>query len=433
MLEKINSLVWGPATIILVLGTGIFFTVKLNFFQFRNLKTILRQTIFCAFKDKSKSFGAVTTALAGTIGTGNIAGVATSIALGGPGAVFWMILSAFFCMMTKYAEVYLAVKFQTKNKSGECFGGPMVYMDKILGVKSIAIIFSVFVILSSFGVGNMVQSNSVSQALSNVFSVSPENTGIALAILCFFVIIGGSKKISSATQIIVPVMAVFYLLGTIIFIIINIKNVPSVIYKVLIEAFDFKSLGGGVGGFVVSKTIKYGVSRGIFTNEAGMGSSPIAYGCSESKNSPHEQGLWGIFEVFFDTVIMCTLTALVILTAADGVTAKSGLSGINLTIAAFETIFDCYGGMFISISMIFFAVATILGWCFYGEKAMLYLTNENKTALFIYKIFYISAIYIGSILSLNVVWTLSDIFNGLMLFPNIISLLILNKHIKRGP
>lgn len=431
MLDLINNIVWGPATIILVLSCGIFFTIGTNFFQIRYFRTMLKNTIFSLKKSKNNtvsSFKAVSAALAGTIGTGNIAGVATSISLGGAGSVFWMIISAFFSMMTKYAEVILAVKFREKKHNGEYIGGPMYYMETALHSKKLGIFFSILLALSSFGVGNMVQSNSAADALSNTFLIDSTKTGIFLTILCGLVILGGGKKILSATEIIVPTMALFYILGTIIFLSINYKHLPGAISLIFTDAFSAKSIAGGGCGILVSKAVKYGISRGVFTNEAGIGSSPVAHACADVK-SPSVQGLWGIFEVFFDTVVMCTLTALVILTAAGGVTVKSGLTGINLTIAAFETVFGRIGGCFISISMLFFATATILGWCFYGEKAVLYLFKESKTALFTYRLFYIFAIYIGSILTLNFVWTISDILNGLMIFPNIITLFMLSKYV----
>lgn len=432
MLELINNIVWGPATIILVLSCGIYFTLRTNFFQLRNFKKIFKNTIFSFNKKKNKntvsSFQAVSAALAGTIGTGNIAGVATSISLGGPGSVFWMIVSAFFSMMTKYAEVVLAVKFREKNRNGDFVGGPMYYMDNALGLKKLGVVFAILLAISSFGVGNMVQSNSVSDALSNTLSIDSGVTGFFLATLCGLVILGGCKKILSATEIIVPVMAVFYLLGTLLFLTINFKYIPNALTLIFTDAFSSTSIIGGSCGFLVSKAVKYGISRGVFTNEAGLGSSPVAHACADVKSSVH-QGLWGIFEVFFDTVVMCTLTSLVILTAAGGVTARSGLTGINLTIASFETVFGRAGGLFISISMIFFAVATILGWCLYGEKALSYLFKENQIILFIFKITYISAIYIGAIVTFDFVWTLSDVFNGLMILPNILTLFLLSKYV----
>ena len=432
MLDLINNIVWGPATIILVLGCGIYFTLRIKFFQFKNFKLVLKNTIFSfnikKNKDKISSFQAVSAALAGTIGTGNIAGVATSISLGGPGSVFWMIVSAFFIMMTKYAEVVLAVKFREKSKKGEYVGGPMYYMENALGLKKLGIFFAILLAISSLGVGNMVQANSVSDALLNTLSVKPSVTGFILMLICSLVIMGGGRKILSATEIIVPLMAVFYIIGTIFFLSINYKHIPTALISIFTDAFSQTSITGGACGILVSKAVKYGISRGVFTNEAGIGSSPVAHACADAQ-SPVHQGLWGIFEVFFDTVVMCTLTALVILTAAGGITAKSGLTGINLTIASFETVFGRAGGLFISLSMIFFAIATILGWCLYGEKAISYLFKENKTVLFIYKTIYISAIYIGSILSIDFVWTLSDIFNGLMILPNILTLFLLGKHV----
>ncbi len=430
LIEKINNIVWGPATIIMILCCGIYFTFRTRFFQIRKFKDVFSKTVFSKTNKTAKisSFQALSAALAGTIGTGNIAGVATSISLGGPGAVFWMIVSAFFGMMTKYAEVLLAVKFRTKNKKGEFSGGPMYYIEKGLGLRSLGVIFALLLALSAFGIGNMVQSNSVSTALADCFGINNKINGFFLTTICFFVIMGGAKKILSSTEIIVPFMALFYMIGTVIFLIINAKYIPMAFSAIFRDAFNFSEFWGGTSGFAVSKAVKYGVSRGVFTNEAGLGSSSVAH-ASADVNSPEEQGLWGIFEVFFDTVIMCTLTALVILTANGGSLIASELSGMELTIAAFETIYGQFGGVFISISMIFFAVATILGWGLYGERAILYLSKENKIALFVYKILYVCAIYIGACMSLDTVWTLSDTLNGLMAIPNIIALFLLSKYV----
>ena len=422
-IEKINTIVWGPGTIILILFCGVYFTFATEFLQIRNFGAVIKE-VFRPARNKA-SFRALSAALAGTVGTGNIAGVATSIALGGPGAVFWMIASSFLGMMTKYAEVVLAVKYQIKNKNGTYSGGPMYYMENGLGLRFLGIIFAFLLAVSALGIGNMVQANSVSEAFFKTFGISPALTGFILILVCAKVILGGSGKILNATEIIVPVMAAFYLAGTLIFLALNFSAIPSALKLIFADAFSTKSLTGGVGGFTVSKAVKYGVSRGVFTNEAGLGSSPVAH-ASVYSCSPARQGLWGIFEVFFDTVIMCTLTALVILVGGLK-TDLTGYNGIELTSRAFGTIFGNCGETFITVSIFFFAVATIFGWCLYGEKAVLYLSGENKTALKAYKILYIFAIYIGATLSLETVWTLSDIFNGLMSIPNIVTLFLLRK------
>ncbi|MFA7637628.1 MAG: sodium:alanine symporter family protein [Monoglobales bacterium] len=426
--EVINNIIWGPATVVLILSCGVYFTLKTNLFQVRHFKDSITKTIFSKGENKESSFKAVSAALAGTTGTGNIAGVATSIALGGPGAVFWMIVSAFFGMMTKYTEVLLAVKFRVKNCKGEFSGGPMYYMEKGLGIRGLGIFFAILLALSAFGIGNMVQSNSVSAALTDSFGIKSSVSGMFLTAICFFVIIGGAKSILSATEIIVPVMALFYMLGTVIFLIINFKYIPSAVENILGDAFSEPCFFGGISGFGVSKAVKFGIARGVFTNEAGLGSSPVAHASADVK-SPAEQGLWGIFEVFFDTIVMCSLTALVILTANKGNQNFANLSGMELTNASFETVFGPAGSMFVSISMIFFAVATILGWGLYGEKAVLYIFNQSKTALFIYKIIYTCAIYIGSVMSLEIVWQISDSLNGLMAIPNIVTLFFLGKYV----
>lgn len=425
IIQKINNILWGPATIILILGCGLFFTLKTGFFQIQYFKNIFSETIFSKQKNKKSSIRALSAALAGTIGTGNIAGVATSISLGGPGAVFWMVFGAFLGMMTKYAEVVISMKFREKNKYNEFVGGPMYYIEKGLGLKSVGIIFAIILVVCSFGIGNMVQSNSVSVSLKTTLNIDNRTTGLFLIIVCLPLIMGGGKKILSATEIIVPVMALFYIIGTVIFLTINYKYIPDAIFSIIEGAFTNEGLQGGIGGLMVSKAVKFGISRGIFTNEAGLGTSTVAHS-SSNENNPVIQGFWGMFEVFFDTIIICSLTALVILTARGGSLVQSSLSGMELTITAFESLYGSFGGIFIAISMIFFAVATILSWGFYGEKAINYIFGEKYSVNFIYKILYMFAIYFGSVTALNLAWDLSDLFNGLLIFPNIITLLLLS-------
>ncbi len=432
-LDYLNNFVWGPATISLLIFTGIYFTVGTGFFQFRRFPYWFKNTALSIFKKPKDNnsispFQALSTALAGTIGTGNIAGVATAISFGGPGALFWMVISAFFGMMTKYAEVVLAVKYRKVTKNGLFSGGPMYYIEKGLGLKLLGTIFAVLLLFSSFGIGNSVQANSVSTALNSSFGLSPKAVGFFLTIICFIIMIGGAKKIAAANEIIVPIMAAFFILGTILFLFLNIKQIPAAVSLIINDAFSVSSASSGVFGFLTSKSVKFGIARGVFTNEAGMGSAPVAH-ASANTNSAEKQGLWGIFEVFLDTVVMCTMTGLVILTADGGKLLSENISGIELTMAAYKTVFGEFGETFIALSIVFFAAATILGWGFYGEKAVEYLFGEKKSPILCYKILYSFAIYIGSVLSLEIVWSVSDILNGLMIFPNVITLLFLSKYV----
>ncbi len=424
----INSFVWGPYMLILLVGTGIYITFATGFFQVSRIKLWCSKTFGTLGSKRTAGknitpFQAVSAALASTVGTGNIAGVATAIVAGGPGAVFWMWVSAFFGMMTKYAEVLLAVHYREKDENGIHFGGPMYYIEKGMKVKWLAVAFALFGAFASFGIGNMTQSNSIAGALQS-FSIPPIATGIVFAVLAGLVIIGGIKRIATVTEKLVPFMAVLYFIGAVVLLVINVAKIPEAFSVIFESAFNVKSVGGGVMGYGIAQAMRYGVARGVFSNEAGLGSAPIAHAASESKN-PAEQGLWGIFEVFVDTIVICTLTALIVLTS--GLYMSGDLSGAALTASAFESGFGSAGNVFLSVSLICFAFSTIIGWSYYGERCLAYLSKNNKVVTQVYRILFIVSIVVGATLELTLVWNIADTLNGLMAIPNLIAILALSK------
>lgn len=427
----INSLVWGPPMLILLVGTGIFMTIALRFMQITKVGLWWRHTFGGLFSRHARThdgsnitpFQAVSTAMASTVGTGNIVGVATAITLGGPGAVFWMWVSAFFGMITKYAEIVLALKYREKDDSGEYHGGPMYYIRNGIGIKWLAVVFALFGAMASFGIGNISQSNSISSSLESTFGIPKLATGIALAVVCAIVIIGGIKRIAIVTERLVPFMAVFYLLGGIIILIMNIENLSPAVGLIFSGAFSLESVGGGIMGHVIMRGMRYGVARGVFSNEAGLGSAPIAHAASSAKESV-EQGLWGIFEVFVDTILICTLSALVIITTG---LYGGELEGADLVLASFNQAFGSLGGIFISVAILCFASSTILGWSYYGQQCLGYLTNNNKVVDICYKVVFSLICVVGAVGGLRLVWDIADTLNGLMAIPNLIALLMLYK------
>lgn len=426
--NKLNGLVWGPVMLLLLLGFGIYLTVRTGFFQLTHFKTMWKKTIGALGKprqfkeDGISPFQAVSTALAGTLGTGNIVGVATAIVAGGPGAVFWMWVSALFGMMTKYGEVLLAVYYRSKQGGSLC-GGPMYYMEKGIHSKLLARIFCVFCALASFGIGSMVQSNSASEALKSGFGVSSWVTGFVFVVFSAFVILGGVKRIGAITEKIVPFMAVCYTLFAIIALFCNWNRIDDAFRLIFTSAFCSRSIVAGGAGYAVSQAIRYGVSRGVFSNEAGLGSAPIAHAAADT-NSPVEQGFWGMFEVFFDTIVMCTLTALVILTS-DAYCSQ--VQSTSLTLDAFSQTVGKFSEQFIAVAMAFFAFASIIGWAYYGEKSVEYLLGNRFVKG--YRTLYVLSTGIGAVCSVHLVWEISDTLNGLMAIPNLIALLLLSPKI----
>lgn len=433
-IEKINSLingiVWGPFMLSILLGIGIFYTIKLKFFQIRHFKVWWRLTFLSMFdknsrkgeKGKISPFQAMATALAGAIGTGNIVGVASAIALGGAGAIFWMWIAAVFGMATIYAENVLGMKYRTQ-KNGKYVGGPMYYIEKGLGQKWLAAIFAVICTVAALGMGNMTQANSVAGALKNGFGISPQISGIVIAAAVGIIIFGGIDRIAALTEKLVPFMAVLYMLASAAVIVINIKAVPAALDRIFTEAFDLRSAAGGFMGYGMARALKYGISRGVFSNEAGLGSSPIVHAAADSSD-PCRQGMWGMFQVFTDTIVLCTLMALCILTTQSDLSSSDGIA---VSTKAFESVLGNSGKIFISLSIVLFAFATLVSWSYYGEKSLEYLVGTK--AITIYRIFYAAAAYAGSVMSISLVWDISDTLNGLMAVPNLAALILLSKEI----
>jgi AGCS family alanine or glycine:cation symporter len=423
MLEKINLLFWGYGTIALILVTGIIFSVKIGFLQF-NLPKILRNTIFAKSSKKGgeiSRFQALSTALAASMGTGNIVGVAAAISLGGAGAVFWMWVSALFGMGTAYAENYLGVVY--KNKKSKT-SGALTYLEKGLA-KPVAVFYAAAAVLASFGVGNMTQSSAISGALSSGSVALKITIGIITAIFAGLVIIGGAKRIAAASERIIPLISLFYIIGAVVVILINYKNIPYAFESIFKGAFGISAVGGGISGALIKYAVTIGLQRGIFSNEAGMGSSVFVHTETDCKDGS-VMGMWAMLEVFIDTLICCTVTALVILTT------KTAIDGDTVTAVstAFGSGLGQFAGVFIKISTVIFAFATILGWSFYGEKAVDYLTG-NTIVKKGYVFLYLALVVVGAVVNVAAVWQLSDIFNALMLIPNLIGILYLAKEVQK--
>ncbi len=431
----VNNVVWGPVMLTLLIGAGLFLSIKTNFMQFRKFGYMMKNTILGMFsknqhqKDESgvSPFQAVATAMAGTIGTGSIAGLATAIVSGGPGAVFWMWISALLGMVTKYAEIVLSLKYREKNEDGKWVGGPMYYIKNGLNIKWLAALFAIFAMLACLGTGNATQSNSIAVALESTMGVNTYITGIVLTVIAIAVILGGMRRIASVNEKLVPLMAVFYVACSVLALFVNIEKIPAAFALIFKEAFNFKAAAGGTAGYGIMLAMHYGFSRGVFSNEAGLGSAPIAHAASSTK-SPVQQGFWGMFEVFFTTIVICTLSALVILTT--GIWESGTVQGAALSIASFEAIFPNVGGIIVTLSTVFFALSTILGWAYYGEVSIEYLSHNSTTAVWIYRCVYIIFVFLGAVGNLNLIWSISETMNGLMAIPNLIGIIGLSKVIK---
>ncbi len=426
----ILDLLTGPAFLLFLVGAGIFFTVKLKGFQFFKFPLVWRETFGHLKANKKEadgsisSFQATVTALAGALGTGNIAGVATAIVGGGPGAVFWMWISSLFAMALKYAEIYLAVYFRTTNEQGEQVGGPMYYIEKGLNCRLLAIWFAGACVLASFGIGNMAQANAAAQAVSTSFGVSQVVVGCGLMLVVGLALFGGIQRIARWMEMLVPFAAILYIGASVWVLSVHFQEIPDVIRLIIVDAFDFSSAAGGVFGFLVSRSIRFGVARGVFSNEAGMGSASIIHGAANAQ-SPAKQGLWGVMEVFLDTTVMCTITAFVILTS--GVTWQDK-DGAALSLAAFETVMGKGAVAFLAVSILIFAVASILGWSYCGEKALEYLQPGNAWRNG-YRLVYLGVVLAGTLFPMNLVWLLSDLLNLAMAIPNVLAVLLLSPYI----
>lgn len=427
VLKNIDGIVWGPPLLILLVGTGIYFTFKLNFIQMFKLPLAIKY-LFLNDDDKSdneakgevSSFAALCTALSATIGTGNIVGVATAIATGGPGALFWMWVAAFFGMATKYAEGVLAIKYREVDENGEMSGGPMYYIEKGFGNKFLANMFAFFgIAVALLGIGTFGQVNSISKAALISFNIPIWFTAIIITILVTLVTLGGIKRISNVAEKIVPTMAILYIIGALLVLICNFKAIPSAITLIIKSAFNPSAALGGTTGITISLAIQMGIGRGVFSNEAGLGSAPIAAAAAKTKY-PVKQGLISMTGTFIDTIIICTMTGLAIVLTGS---FNSGLEGAAMTTFAFENglPFAIIGKYIVNIGLIFFAFTTIIGWNYYGERCIQYLIGIKGIKF--YKIIFIALVGVGPFLSLNLVFIIADIVNGLMALPNLIGLI----------
>ena len=442
--QVVNGFIWGAPAMICIIGVGLLLSVRTRFIQIRKFGVAMKNTVGKIFdktqaKDGSMSpFQAVCTALAGTVGTGNIAGVAGAIALGGPGAIFWMWCSAFLGMCTKFSEVTLAIHFREKNSNGEYVGGPMYYIKNGLSKKwyFLAVLYAVFGVLTVFGTGNATQVNtivaSINSALMSFHIIDGTNDkanlifGIFIAALVAMVLLGGIKRIGQVTEKLVPFMAVLYVILALGVIIMNIEHVPAVFGEIFSGAFSPRAATGGVIGSMFL-SMKKGVSRGIFSNEAGLGTGSIAHACADTDNAVH-QGMFGIFEVFMDTIIICTLTGLVVLLAAPGITYGQA-AGAELTISGFTSTYGSWVSIFTAVAMCCFAFSTIIGWGLYGSRCIEFLGGEKLVRPFL--VIYSFVSIVCATINLGLLWDIADTFNGLMAVPNLISLLMLSGQVKK--
>ena len=443
--ESINGFVWGPVMLVLLVGTGLYLSIATGFLQFRRFGYAMKNTIGRVFHKAEAGHGeitpfqAVTTALAATVGTGNIAGVTGAIVLGGPGAVFWMWISALVGMCTKYAEVLLAVKYRERNEKGEWVGGPMYYIKNGLGKKFkwLGTVFAVLGALAAFGIGNISQINSIADSVNQVAqafnpaAVDAKNTialitGVVIAAFVALVVIGGVKRIGQVTEKLVPFMALIYIVCAVIVVIAHAGAIPAVFGMIFRGAFNPSAVVGGAVGITIRLAMTKGVGRGVFSNEAGLGSAPIAH-ASTSERDPVKQGLYGIFEVFMDTIVICTLTSLVVLCSgvAEGHWGEGARAGASTTIAGFSTVFGPkFGSILLAVGLLLFATSTILGWSLYGIRCIEYLLGHK--AVRPYQVLFVIVIVLGAVADLTLVWDISDTLNGLMAIPNLIGLLLLS-------
>ncbi len=420
---KIGAFAWGPPMLILLVGTGCWLTFSLRGLQFRKLGHALYLALIKRKEETDQPgdithFQALMTALSATVGTGNIAGVATAIAVGGPGALFWMWITGLVGMATKYAEAVLAVKYRVVDENGEMNGGPMYYISKGLNMPWLGTIFAIFASFAAFGIGNMVQSNSVADAVEATYHVPTIVTGIILMVCTAAVVLGGIKQIGRVTGILVPVMIIFYMLGAGYIILINIAEVPAALVFIVKQAFSPTAAVGGFAGASIMMAIRMGVARGVFSNESGLGSAPIAAAAAQTK-SPISQALVSMTQTFIDTIIVCTMTGLVLIISGLW---SNGATGAELTTIAFAASMTG-GAHIVTIGIILFAYSTILGWCYYGEKSIEYLFGVK--AVLPYRIVFVLFVGLGAVAKLSLVWNISDTLNGLMAIPNLIGLLFL--------
>ena len=444
-LVKADDFVWGPVMLVLLVGTGIFLTIRLKFRPWKNLGFAIKSTLSKEARTTKRGegdvspFSALTTALAATIGTGNIVGVATAMVSGGPGALVWMWISACFGLTSKFSECMLAIKYREVNEKGEMSGGPMYTMKKGFKNKKIGaflgMLFAVFAVIASFGIGNMTQANSISESLKSTFNFDEKIVGVVLTVLAIVIIVGGIKTISKVSSIVVPLMAIFYIIAGLIVVVMNIQNLPSGIVMIFKMAFSSQAVAGGGAGVItagVMNAMRYGVARGVFSNEAGMGSAAITASAATT-DDPVRQGYINMTGTFWDTIVVCTITGLCI--ASSGVLGTVGddgklVQGAALTILAFKSALGEVGAILVTIGIALFAFSTILGWEYHGEKAFEYIFGTHKYNM-AYRIIFSLVVFVGATTTLQVVWNFSDIANALMAIPNLICLLVMSKVIAK--
>jgi len=427
--DAINGIVWGPLLIILIIGVGLYISIGVKFLQIRRLGKIIKETFLSVWKREKveaagdiSPFQALNVALGGTVGVGNIAGVATAIALGGPGAIFWMWISGVLGMATKFAEVVLSINYREREEGGPMLGGPMIYIKKGLpkALHPLAYIFAIFGGLAAFGIGNMAQANSVAHGVLQ-FGIPRHFTAFFLIIAVGLVTIGGIKRIAQVAMVCVPFMCILYFISGVVVLFVNIHAIPAAILLILRGAFTAQAAVGGFAGATVTHAIRYGIARGVFSNEAGLGSAPIAHSTAKTDN-PVRQGFWGMMEVFVDTLVICTTTALVIIVTGSW---TSGNTGTMLTMEAFSKLFGkTVGYSIVVICIVLTAYSTNLTWCFYGETCTAFLFGHSIRIF--YRILWLPFVLVGALGKLEIIWSICDTLNGLMALPNIIALIILS-------
>ncbi len=422
LLNSLSGFVWGPPMLIFLVGTGIYLTIRLKGLQFSQLFPALYTALVKRKEEGAKGdishFQALMTALAATVGTGNIAGVATAIAAGGPGALFWMWITGLVGMATKYAEALLAVKYRVVDERGEMAGGPMYYLERGLKMKWLGVLFAIFTVMASFGIGNMVQAHSVADALHETFRVPTLWTGIVIAVATGLVILGGIRSIARISSALVPVMIIFYVVGGLIVLAINWRGIPGMFVYVVQDAFTPTAAVGGFAGATVMQAMRYGVARGVFSNESGLGSAAIAAAAAQSRH-PVTQALVSMTQTFIDTIVVCSITGFVIIATGSW---QSGATGAALTTSAFSTgLPGSWGGVIVAVGLALFAYSTLLGWNYYGEKALEYLFGSAKFVPY-YRVVWVALSFFGAVASLDTVWSFSDVMNGAMAIPNLIGL-----------
>lgn len=425
LVATLSNWVWGPPMLILLVGTGLYLTILLKGMQFRALPHAFRLIFHKEPHQEGdiSHFAALMTALAATVGIGNIVGVATAITLGGPGAVFWMWMTGLVGMATKYSEAVLAIKYREKGEYG-MRGGPMYYIAKGAGLPWLATLFAVFTALAAFGIGNMTQANAAAKIFHSTFGIDTLTTGLVLMILTALVIVGGIRSIGRFTSFLVPFMIIGYVAASLLVLALNAAEIPQALQLIFYHAFNPIAAGGGFAGATIAAAIRFGIARGVFSNESGLGSAPIAAAAARTSD-PVKQALVSMTQTFIDTLVICTMTALVILTATPW---TQGVNAAELTSASMAETLGYSGTLIVAVSTTLFAYSTLIGWNYYGEKAVEYLFGPR--AIRIYRVFFIAAVVVGATTSLEFVWNFSDLMNGMMAIPNLIGLLLLSKIIK---